>query len=111
MSLPCFTWHHIAVMQDDHPLLERKLLSLDDLTQYPLITYESAFAGRTKINEAFRLRGLHPDIVLEAIDAGRDQGPTSNWGSASASWPTSRSTRNATAICARCRSAICSAAM
>jgi LysR family transcriptional regulator, cys regulon transcriptional activator len=69
VSLPCFTWHHLAVMQDDHPLLERKQLSLDDLSQYPLITYEAAFAGRTKINEAFRLRGLHPDIVLEAIDA------------------------------------------
>ncbi|HVE07875.1 MAG TPA: CysB family HTH-type transcriptional regulator [Paraburkholderia sp.] len=69
VSLPCFTWHHLAVMPDDHPLLERKQLSLDDLTQYPLITYEAAFAGRTKINEAFRLRGLHPDIVLEAIDA------------------------------------------
>jgi len=50
-------------------LLERKLLSLDDLTQFPLITYDNAFAGRTKINEAFRLRGLVPDIVLEAIDA------------------------------------------
>ncbi len=69
VSLPCFQWHHVAVMQPDHPLLDRKLLSLDDLTQYPLITYDNAFAGRTKINEAFRLRGLHPDIVLEAIDA------------------------------------------
>jgi LysR family cys regulon transcriptional activator len=70
VSLPCFSWHHIAVMPADHPLAERKLpLSLDDLAQYPLITYDSAFAGRTKINEAFRLRGLSPDIVLEAIDA------------------------------------------
>ena len=69
VSLPCFQWHHLAVMQPDHPLLDRKQLSLDDLTQYPLITYDNAFAGRTKINEAFRLRGLIPDIVLEAIDA------------------------------------------
>ncbi|MEW6346298.1 MAG: CysB family HTH-type transcriptional regulator [Pseudomonadota bacterium] len=69
VSLPCFQWHHVAVMPADHPLLDRKLLSLDDLTQYPLITYDNAFAGRSKINEAFRLRGLAPDIVLEAIDA------------------------------------------
>jgi LysR family cys regulon transcriptional activator len=69
VSLPCFTWHHVAVMPDDHPLLERKPLSLDDLSQFPLITYDNAFAGRSKINEAFRLRGLSPDIVLEAIDA------------------------------------------
>ena len=69
VSLPCFQWHHLAVMQPDHPLLERKLLTLDDLAQYPLITYDNAFAGRTKINQAFALRGLTPDIVLEAIDA------------------------------------------
>jgi LysR family transcriptional regulator, cys regulon transcriptional activator len=69
VSLPCFQWHHVAVMPADHPLLERKQLSLEDLAQYPLITYDNAFAGRTKIDQAFHLRGLAPDIVLEAIDA------------------------------------------
>jgi LysR family transcriptional regulator, cys regulon transcriptional activator len=69
VSLPCFQWQHLAVMQPDHPLLERKLLTLDDLAQYPIITYEASFAGRTKINQAFQLRNLTPDIVLEAIDA------------------------------------------
>ncbi|WP_244848062.1 CysB family HTH-type transcriptional regulator [Caballeronia sp. SL2Y3] len=69
VSLPCFQWQHLAVMLPEHPLLERKLLTLDDLVQYPLITYEAAFAGRTKINHAFHLRNLTPDIVLEAIDA------------------------------------------
>ncbi len=69
VSLPCFQWQHLAVMPPDHPLLERKLLTLDDLVQYPLITYEASFAGRTKINQAFQLRNLTPDIVLEAIDA------------------------------------------
>ncbi|ABB09401.1 CysB family HTH-type transcriptional regulator [Burkholderia lata] len=69
VSLPCFQWHHAAVVPADHPLLERKPVTLDDLAQYPLITYEGAFAGRKKINHAFALRGLSPDIVLEAIDA------------------------------------------
>jgi LysR family cys regulon transcriptional activator len=69
VSLPCFTWHHVAVVPADHPLVERKLLTLDDLVQYPLITYDHAFAGRSKIDQAFALRTLTPDIVLEAIDA------------------------------------------
>ncbi|MGG1944614.1 CysB family HTH-type transcriptional regulator [Trinickia sp. NRRL B-1857] len=69
VSLPCFQWHHVAIMPADHPLLQRKQLSLEDLAQYPLITYDNAFAGRTKIDQAFSLRGLAPDIVLEAIDA------------------------------------------
>jgi LysR family transcriptional regulator, cys regulon transcriptional activator len=69
VSLPCFQWQHLAVMLPDHPLLERKILTLEDLAQYPIITYEASFAGRTKINQAFQLRNLTPDIVLEAIDA------------------------------------------
>jgi LysR family cys regulon transcriptional activator len=69
VSLPCFQWQHLAVMLPDHPLLERKTLTLDDLAQFPIITYEASFAGRTKINQAFALRNLTPDIVLEAIDA------------------------------------------
>jgi LysR family transcriptional regulator, cys regulon transcriptional activator len=69
VSLPCFQWQHLAVVPPDHPLLERKLLTLDDLAQYPIITYDNAFAGRSKINQAFALRNLTPDIVLEAIDA------------------------------------------
>ncbi|MCW0026870.1 CysB family HTH-type transcriptional regulator [Burkholderia pseudomallei] len=69
VSLPCFQWHHAAVVPADHPLLERKPLSLDDLAQFPLITYDDAFAGRKKINQAFALHRLTPDIVLEAIDA------------------------------------------
>ncbi|SDV48023.1 CysB family HTH-type transcriptional regulator [Chitinasiproducens palmae] len=68
-SLPCFQWHHVAVFRPDHPLAERATLSLEDLMQYPLITYGAAFAGRTKINEAFARRSLTPDIVLEAIDS------------------------------------------
>jgi len=69
VSLPCFQWHHVAVVQPDHPLLEKRGLTLEDLAQYPLITYDPAFAGRAKINHAFALRNLTPDVVLEAIDA------------------------------------------
>ncbi|RKP56716.1 CysB family HTH-type transcriptional regulator [Pararobbsia silviterrae] len=69
VSLPCFQWHHVAIVQPDHPLLERASVTLDDLARYPLITYDPAFAGRSKINQAFALRNLTPDVVLEAIDA------------------------------------------
>ncbi len=72
VSLPCFTWTHVAVVPAGHPLVAQvagKPLSLDHLAAYPLVTYDAAFAGRTKIDEAFALRGLAPDIVLAAIDA------------------------------------------
>lgn len=72
VSLPCFTWSHVAIVPKDHPLIaevDGKALSLDHLAAHPLVTYGAAFAGRTKIDEAFALRGLSPDIVLAAIDS------------------------------------------
>ncbi|MEO8935508.1 MAG: CysB family HTH-type transcriptional regulator [Burkholderiaceae bacterium] len=72
VSLPCFTWKHVAVVPANHALLVQvgdKPLSLDQLASYPLVTYDAAFAGRTRIDEAFALRHLAPDIVLAAIDA------------------------------------------
>lgn len=69
VALPAYQWQHIVVVPHGHPLLQKKPLALEDLAQYPLITYDVAFAGRKKINEAFARKGLTPDVVLEAIDA------------------------------------------
>ena len=69
ISLPCYQWEHLVVAPPDHPLLRAKPLSLEDIASYPLITYDAAFAGRNKIDHAFELRSLKPDILLEAIDA------------------------------------------
>ncbi|MEC3764686.1 MULTISPECIES: CysB family HTH-type transcriptional regulator [Cupriavidus] len=69
VSLPGYQWTHMVITPPEHPLLEKKHLALEDLMGYPLITYDANFAGRTKIDKAFALRHLAPDIVLEAIDA------------------------------------------
>ena len=69
VSLPCFQWEHMVVVPPDHALLKLKSISLEDIAAYPLITYDAAFAGRNKIDQAFERRNLKPDVVLEAIDA------------------------------------------
>ncbi|WP_353154892.1 CysB family HTH-type transcriptional regulator [Herminiimonas fonticola] len=69
ISLPCYQWEHQVVVPLDHPLLKSKSVTLEELASYPIITYDSAFAGRNKIDHAFNLRNLKPDILLEAIDA------------------------------------------
>jgi len=69
ISMPCYQWEHVVVVPTDHPLLKVKVISLEEIAHYPLITYDSAFAGRNKIDHAFALRQLKPDILLEAIDA------------------------------------------
>jgi LysR family cys regulon transcriptional activator len=69
ITMPCFQWEHVVVVPPDHPLLKVKVVSLEEIAHYPLITYDSAFAGRNKIDHAFALRQIKPDILLEAIDA------------------------------------------
>jgi LysR family cys regulon transcriptional activator len=69
VSLPCFQWEHMVITPTDHPLLKLKSITLEDIAAYPLITYDAAFAGRNKIDQAFARRSLKPDVVLEAIDA------------------------------------------
>jgi LysR family cys regulon transcriptional activator len=69
ISLPCYQWDHVVVVPPEHPLLKAKPITLEEIAKYPLITYAAAFAGRNKIDHAFQLRSLKPDVLLEAIDA------------------------------------------
>jgi LysR family transcriptional regulator, cys regulon transcriptional activator len=67
--LPVYEWNRCAVMPAEHPLLETKRLTLKALARYPIITYDFAFTGRSRMNRAFEAEGLTPDVVLTAIDA------------------------------------------
>ena len=69
LMLPCFQWTHCVIAPLGHPLLDGRPLSLGELARWPLITYDSAFAGRSRINKAFENAQLTPNIVLAAIDA------------------------------------------
>lgn len=69
VTLPCRQWNRSVITPPGHPLLDRQQLSLEAIAQYPLITYDFAFAGRSKINKAFEARGLAPNIVLTALDS------------------------------------------
>ncbi|HBZ06834.1 MAG TPA: transcriptional regulator [Massilia sp.] len=69
ITLPCYQWEHVLVVPPEHELLRSKAVALDEIARYPLITYDAAFAGRSKIDHAFNLRELKPDVLLEAIDA------------------------------------------
>lgn len=69
VSLPCFQWEHMVIVPPEHALLKSATLTLEDIAAYPLVTYDAAFAGRNRIDQAFARRNLKPDVVLEAIDA------------------------------------------
>ncbi len=70
VSMPCYQWNRCVVVPQRHPLLRlKRKLTLEDIAKYPLITYDFAFAGRSRTHRAFADRGLTPNVVLTAIDA------------------------------------------
>lgn len=69
VALPCYRWTHSVVVPPGHDLLDGGPLTLERLSQYPLITYDAGYTGRTHIDEAFRKHGLAPQFVLTAMDA------------------------------------------
>lgn len=73
-ALPVYEWEHVLVVKPDHPLTgltssQARSLSLEQLAQYPIVTYDRQFSGRRTIDEVFAQKDIQPDIVLEAIDA------------------------------------------
>ena len=69
VMLPCYQWNRCIITPPEHPLLSLREVSLEAIVKYPIITYDFAFTGRSKINQAFEARGLVPNVVLTALDA------------------------------------------
>ncbi len=69
ISFPCYSWNHVIVVPDNHPLLSHTPISLKDLAEFPLITYDIGFTGRGHIDDAFSKADVKTDIVLTAMDS------------------------------------------
>lgn len=74
VTFPCYEWTHTIVVKPDHPLTEltssqARNITLAQIAEYPIITYDRAFSGRKTIDASFEAANVKPDIVLEAIDA------------------------------------------
>ena len=70
VALPCYRWTHSIVVPPGHPLLDHTgPVTLAQLAQFPIITYEHGYTGRSHIDDAFAKEGLNPDVVLTAMDA------------------------------------------
>jgi len=73
VALPSYQWTHAVIVPPGHPLAEEaaagKRLEVERLAQFPIITYEDGYTGRSHIDDGFKRRGLVANIVLEAMDA------------------------------------------
>src|SRR5437773_2024410 len=69
VSMPVYQWNRCVVVPPKHPLLKAGPLTLEKLAQYPIVTYDFAFANRSLVQKAFEAKGLNPNVVLTALDA------------------------------------------
>lgn len=68
-SFPYYSWHHSVIVPADHPLESVQPLTLEAVSQFPVITYHEGFTGRARIDQAFTRAGLVPDVAMSALDA------------------------------------------
>jgi LysR family cys regulon transcriptional activator len=70
LLVPSYHWDRKVLVPRNHDLskLERKL-TLEDLANYPLVTYVFSFGGQSSLKRAFADEGLEPDVVFTARDA------------------------------------------
>jgi LysR family transcriptional regulator, cys regulon transcriptional activator len=69
LTFPFITWEHAVVVPKAHPLVKQKLVTLEDVANYPIITYDEGLTGRARIDHAFKVKGLEPEVSMTALDA------------------------------------------
>jgi LysR family cys regulon transcriptional activator len=72
IAFPFYSWQHGVAVPKGHPLDKAAdtpgTLTLEQLAEWPIITYHEGFTGRGTIDRAFAGAGLTPDIVMSAMD-------------------------------------------
>ncbi|WP_314721518.1 HTH-type transcriptional regulator CysB [Haemophilus pittmaniae] len=69
IQLPCYLWNRSVIVKPEHPLAQVKDLTIEELGQYPLVTYTFGFTGVSDLDYAFNSAGILPNIVFTATDA------------------------------------------
>ena len=68
LRLPCYHWSRDLLVPIDHPLTKIKRLTLQEIAEYPLITYVFSADRPSFIDSSFGAKGLKPRIALSAAD-------------------------------------------
>ncbi len=66
---PCGQLSRSVFTLAGHPLLDAKKLTIEALSDYPLIILDTGFAGGRAVVEAFAAADIEPNIVMTATDA------------------------------------------
>ncbi|MFA5952674.1 MAG: LysR substrate-binding domain-containing protein [Hyphomicrobium sp.] len=69
LAFPFYCWKHILIVPAGHALAERNVVSLEEIADHPIVTYDAGVTGRSRIDKAFEAIGIVPDIAMTALDA------------------------------------------
>jgi LysR family cys regulon transcriptional activator len=67
--MPCYRWHHDIVVPRSHPLAAIERPTLQDISEYPVVTYVFSLTGRSSLSEHFERVGRKMSVVLTARDS------------------------------------------
>ena len=68
VMMPCYRWNRAVVVPVGHPLAGIEKLTLEAVSEHPIVTYVFGFTGRSKLDDAFRSAELSPKVVFTATD-------------------------------------------
>ena len=68
IALPCYHWNQAVIVMKDHPLAKSKLITIEELSNYPLVSYDFSNDG-SDLNQAFIKANQVPNIVFSTTDA------------------------------------------
>jgi LysR family transcriptional regulator, cys regulon transcriptional activator len=69
LRLPVYRWHRVVVVPKGHALAHAGKLTLKKMADFPIVTYEFSFSGRSSLPALFETAGLSLDVALTARDA------------------------------------------
>ncbi len=69
LMMPCYQWNRCLVVLPEHPLSKIPQPDLQQLADYPIVTYVHGLTGRRHMDQAFAEAGLQPNLVFTATDA------------------------------------------
>ena len=69
IMMPCYRWNRCILVPKDHPLAQLDTITLEDVAEHPVVTYVFGFTGRSRLDDAFKEKGLEPKVVFTATDA------------------------------------------
>ncbi len=70
IAVPLLRWQRVAIVDRDHPLAGHSgALSLDELSRWPLVTYEASRQPQSSFCRVMAEAGLHPQFSCSAHDA------------------------------------------